>query len=241
MAMSPTQFLDSTLIQLSRAVTPDMRFEDSRMKTNYLLIQSIKKFGQIETQVGASRLVAMWRIYKNGVEYSGEYNEWMEFVDGELLPDPSKETDPESKQEANQRRAEMLKWANVIDTIMIWLDHHEVQTPEGEPISPDALLDHPGVGQKLRSSVKMFREATEIQRIKIIQTIWSGRQKDISTLREEVLGDNNPGTPEPPRIQGQKFINETTARLTITVPINDAPLIELLLDGTVEFTTSTAE
>ena len=240
--MSPTQFLDATLQQLTRAITSDMNFEDERMKANYLLTQSIKKFDHIETQVGGSRLIAMWRIYKNGVEFSGEYNEWMEFVHGELLPDLEKQPDPESRREAADRRAELLKWANVIDVIMSWLDGHTVADSNGQNIDAEAMLNHHGVSQKLRSSVKMFRDATEIQRIRIIQTIYAGTQQDISALREEIKAANGePEQPTAPQIQGRKIINETTAKLIIIVPVADAPLLEMLLDGTVQFTTSTVE
>ena len=242
MSMTPSQFLDSTLAQLGRAVTPDMRFDDGRMKVNYLLLQSIKKFNTIEVQVGASRLIAMWRIFKNGVEFSGEYNEWMEFVHGELLPDPKKETDEESKRDAADKREELLKWANVIDVIMKWLSTHPIKLDDDTTIDPDAMLDRPGVGQKLRSSVKMFREATDDQREKIIKTIYTGTQADISALRKEILDpdDDTPATPTA-QIQGRKIITETTAKLVIEVPLDDAPLVEMLLDGTVQFETVTTE
>lgn len=239
MSLTPSQFLDAIISGLTKALPEDLHFEDERIRQNYLLTQSIYKIDRTEQQVGSARLIAMWRVFVNGVEYSGEYETFMEYVSGELLPDPGKAADETARLEMRERRNEILKWARVVDVILSWLKAHPVKGGNGQVIDVNAMLDLPTVSQKLRSSVKMFRFADDSQREKIIRTIVEGTQRDIAALRKEIL---KPGGSSPaPSFKGVKFISDDIARMVIEVPVGDAPLIEMLLNGTVEFSTQTAE
>lgn len=194
--MNANKLFETSVAKVRQAIQEQgLTFSDPAFEDAYVYTQAFRNLSQVRGNIGMAQLMAMWKM-NNLYDFAGEYNEFMEYVHGELLDDEGVDRD------------EVLKWANVVDVILSWVVDNPVtivnpeQGQEDLTVTVDFMLNTYGLTNKMRSSVRMFREADEIAHIlrnseppsavtgdeiraRIVEEIITGTQASIAQLNRE--------------------------------------------------------
>lgn len=174
------QLLDKTL----KGITADRQrrgtvIEDEVLEEAAVATEAIRALNRSERNIGLARLRAMWFMYPRH-HLAGEYNKFMEYVEGELLRDPETGEDLHGSD-----RDGIMAHARVTDVIFAWLHANPVQSGD-ERITVEAMLDKPGLDNKLRSSVGLFLNISEEDRAELIRAIWTKGQIALTGYRNDM-------------------------------------------------------
>jgi hypothetical protein len=141
---------------------------DGRLEEALCYRDALKTINAGEATAVQARLIAMWWLYRH-VELAGEYNEFNEFVEQEIL------TGQDIDKSVIQRAS------SIIQHIIQWTHTNPVQHDDGF-ITADNLLHSPGLWAKMKEVVGLFIKASDKHRIRLIIAIYT---MSLSNLRDE--------------------------------------------------------